>query len=166
MYKVACCYYITNNNDIVIICSSHIHYFDYNMNMLYVVYQGQFPTPSNIHSFSCRRKRESTSRGNISLLPIFPINVSFTYAMYFFFLYGPGTVPDTLIYSFFFVPPKKRVNVPREYIPFTHFSYKRVVYICNVLFLSARPERKVPKRKKPPTRTPAPLPAKGLTKRL
>ena len=42
-------------------------------------------------------------------------------------------------------------------LPFTYAIY--------FFFLRGQKE-KVPKRKKPPTKTPAPLPAKGLTKRL
>ena len=36
---------------------------------------------------------------------------------------------------------------------------------CTFFFLRGQKE-KVPKKKNPPTKTPAPLPAKGLTKRL
>ena len=44
------------------------------------------------------------------------------------------------ICPFFFEPPRKRVNIPRDCIPFPIFSCKHAVYICNVLFLSVRTE--------------------------
>ncbi len=45
-------------------------------------------TPSYVHSFSCRRKRELIFRGTVSLFSFFLVNMLFTYAIYFFFLRG------------------------------------------------------------------------------
>ncbi len=109
--------------------------------------------------------------------PFFLVNLPFTYAINFFFLCGQnaGTYPDTLEYSFFFVPPKKRGNIPRDCIPFPIFSCKLAVYIdvytfsfcvdrmprrfpntlCYSFFFV--PPKKNESRKRRPPETPIPL---------
>ena len=81
-------------------------------------------------------------------LPIFFVNVLFTYAMYFFFLHGQnaGTYPDTLEYSFFFVPPKKRGHIPRKYIPFAHF-FVNVLFTYAMYFSFCAARKKSTKKK-------------------
>ncbi len=61
------------------------------------------------------KKRGHIPRDYIPFAHFF-VNVLFTYAMYFFFLHGQnaGTYPDTLEYSFFFVPPKKNESRKRR----------------------------------------------------